>query len=67
MAHSTEDHDSGDKCEGDTCKKPRLEVTPLQSNVETDLTLLNIEKNMTEEGLCSHIPDGVFTSSGDAE
>lgn len=53
----TEDHGSGDKCEGGTCKKPRLEVTPLQSNVETETTILNIEKNMTEEGSCSHIPD----------
>lgn len=63
----TEDHGSGDKCKGDTCKKPRLEVTPLHSNVETDSAMLDIEKNMTEEGSCSHIPDGVFTSSGDAE
>ncbi|PWA77281.1 hypothetical protein CTI12_AA225480 [Artemisia annua] len=63
----TEDDGSGDKCKGGTCKKPRLEVTPLQSNVETETTILNIEKNMTEEGSCSHIPDGVFTSSGDAE
>lgn len=54
----TNDHGSEDKREGDTCKKPRHEATTVQSTEES---------NMMEQDSWSHIPDGVFTASGDAD
>ncbi|KAJ0533253.1 putative LNK family protein [Helianthus annuus] len=77
--HPTEDHGSEDKCEGDSCKKPRLEVTPLQSNEgshnasssvcnqDKKSKTLNKEPDTMEKDSWSHIPDRVFTASGDAD
>ncbi|KAK9073946.1 hypothetical protein SSX86_006540 [Deinandra increscens subsp. villosa] len=82
VPHSTEDHFSEDKCEGNnTCKKPRLEVTPPQSNKahasgsvcqfkeERESMTLNKETDIIEKDSWSHIPDETMLSaqSGDTK
>lgn len=77
MPHPAEDHGSENKCEGDSCTKPRLEVTPLQSNdgnlnnasssvcqfkEERESKTSNKETDMTEKDSWSHI-----AASGDAD
>ncbi|KAK9077135.1 hypothetical protein SSX86_005471 [Deinandra increscens subsp. villosa] len=66
VPHPTDNQSSEDKCEGDICKKPRVDVTPVQSNEERVSKTLNKEANMMEEDAWSNVLDGVFAASGDA-
>lgn len=72
VPHTSKDHGNEDKSEEDSCKKPRLEVTPLQSNednlhpsssvCQVKEETLNKETNMMEKDSW-----GVFSASGDAD
>ncbi|KAI7726188.1 hypothetical protein M8C21_023984 [Ambrosia artemisiifolia] len=66
VPHPTDNQDSEDKCDGDVCKKPRLDVTPIQSNEERDFKTLNKETNVMEKDSWSNMLDDVFAASGDA-
>ncbi|XP_022027745.1 protein LNK1 isoform X2 [Helianthus annuus] len=66
VPHPTDDQGSEDKCDGDVCKKPRLDVTPLQSNEERVFKTLNKETNIMEKDTWSNMLDDVFAASGDA-
>ncbi|MFS7919353.1 putative LNK family protein [Helianthus anomalus] len=66
VPHPTDDQGSEDKCDGDVCKKPRLDVTPLQSNEERVFKTSNKETNIMEKDTWSNMLDDVFAASGDA-
>ncbi|KAI3702118.1 hypothetical protein L6452_27823 [Arctium lappa] len=81
VPHPGNNHGNEDKCEEDSCKKPRHEVTPLQSNTghlyasagvcqvkeERDPKTLNEKRNMMEQDSWSHRSDNVFAASCDAD
>ncbi|KAK1430262.1 hypothetical protein QVD17_12883 [Tagetes erecta] len=67
VPHPTDNQASEDKREGDISKRPRLDITPLQSNEERGCKTLNKETNVMEKDSWSNILDGAFAASGDAD
>ncbi|KAI3755283.1 hypothetical protein L1987_55079 [Smallanthus sonchifolius] len=67
VPHPTDNQGSEDKREGDISKKPRIDITPIQSNEERVSKKLNKETNMMEKDSWSNMFDGVFAASGDAD
>nr|XP_043628470.1 protein LNK1-like [Erigeron canadensis] len=78
VPHPNEDHHSEDKYEGSVCKKPRREITPVQDNKgkhyasgsvsqERESNTIAEGRNTKENESSSHTPDGVFTTSRDAD
>ncbi|KAI3805099.1 hypothetical protein L1987_27151 [Smallanthus sonchifolius] len=67
VPHPTDNQGSEDNREGDISKKPRLDITLIQSNEERVSKKLNKETNMMEKDSWSNMFDGVFAASGDAD
>lgn len=67
MPHPTDSQSNEDKREGDISKRPRLDITPLQSNEERSCKTLSKETSVMEKDSWSNILDGAFAASGNAD
>ncbi|KAL8222696.1 hypothetical protein R6Q57_020095 [Mikania cordata] len=67
VPHPTDNQGCEDICEAGACKKPRLDVTPIQSSEERGSKTLNQETNMMEKDSWSNMLDDVFSASNDAD